>query len=143
MADIDNVLNLEFINENNDEDIKIIKINKDNLKTLIIEWLALDEQIKSYRDLIKEMKDEKKQYETQILDLMNTLNQDTIITNKGNIIKNKKESKGALTQEIIKSTLSSLLKCQETAETYTKLIFENRPIKETINLKKKIFQKKK
>ena len=126
----------------NEEEVKIIKINNDNLKTLIIEWLALDEQIKSYKDTIKEMNDEKKQYETKILELMNTLNQDTIITDKGNIMKNKRESKGALTQDIIKSTLSNILKCPETADTYTNLIFENRPIKEIINLKRKIFQKK-
>jgi hypothetical protein len=127
----------------NEEEVKIIKINNDNLKTLIIEWLALDEQIKSYKDTIKEMNDEKKQYETKILELMNTLNQDTIITDKGNIMKNKRESKGALTQDIIKSTLSNILKCPETADTYTNLIFENRPIKEIINLKRKIFQKNK
>ena len=81
--------------------------------------------------------------ETQILDLMNTLDQDTIITDKGNIIRNKKESKGALTQDIIKSTLSNILKCPETADAYTNLIFDNRPIKETINLKRKIFSKNK
>ena len=127
----------------NEEEVKIIKINNDNLKTLIIEWLALDEQIKSYKDTIKEMNDEKKQYETKILELMNTLNQDTIITDKGNIMKNKRESKGALTQDIIKSTLSNILKCPETADTYTNLIFENRPIKEIINLKRKIFKKNK
>ena len=140
LNDLENNSNFKSDIDNNYDDVKVIKINKDNLKTLIIEWLALDEQIKTYRDTIKDMNDEKKQYETQILELMNTLNQDTITTNKGIITRNKKESKGAITQELIKSTLSTLLKCQETADTYTSLIFDKRSVKEIINLKRKDFK---
>ena len=65
-------------------------IDKNTLKTFIIEWLSLDDQIKTYRDTIKELTDEKNQYENQILDLMNVLNQDKIQTDKGNIEKNIK-----------------------------------------------------
>ena len=130
------------LNLNNENESRIVTIDKNNLKTLIIEWLALDDQIKSYRNIIKDMTDEKKQYESKILELMDTLNQNMIITDKGNITKNKRESKGALTQDIIKSTLSNLLKCQETADSYTNIIYDKRPIKEIINLKRKNFSKK-
>lgn len=121
----------------------IIKINKDNLKLSIVEWLKLDEEIKQHRNIIKDFIDEKKQYENKIIELMNILNEDSIITDKCNIIKNKKQSKGVLTQDIIKSTLTTLLNSEETADRYTNIIYEKRPFKETINLKRKDFNKNK
>ena len=139
MAEIDNILNSE-------EDIlpeKIIKIDKTVLKTLIIEWLALDDQIKVYRDFIKDKNEEKKQYEEQILDLMKVLDQEIILTDKGNITRNVKESKGQLTPELIKSTLTDLLKCGSTAELYTNNILDKRLKKEIISLKRKEIKEKK
>lgn len=115
---------------------KICIVDKSVLKTLILEWLALDDNIKSYRDTIKDMTEEKKQYESQILDLMNTLKQETILTDKGNITRNVKTSKGSLTPELIKTTLTDILKCSETADTYTNQILEKRVPKESINLKR-------
>lgn len=135
--------------DNNDVDTekrelkRLIKIDKNVLKTLIIEWLALDEQIKTYKDSIKDMNEEKKQFETKILELMNTLKQDTILTDKGNIIKNVRESKTSLNPELIKTTLSDILKSPETAETYTNMILEKRQIKESVNLKRTDLNKKK
>ena len=130
-------------NSDNESHTSIITINRDKLKLLIVEWMALDEEIKNHKNIIKDMNDEKKQYETKILELMNILKEDTIITDKGNIIKSKRESKGSLTEDIIKSTLSEILKCQETAFNYTNILMEKRPIKEIINLKRKNFNKKK
>jgi hypothetical protein len=124
------------INNTNTNSKKICIVDKSVLKTLILEWLALDDNIKSYRDTIKDMTEEKKQYESQILDLMNTLKQETILTDKGNITRNVKTSKGSLTPELIKTTLTDILKCSETADTYTNHILEKRVPKESINLKR-------
>lgn len=131
------------INNTNTNSKKICLVDKSVLKTLILEWLALDDNIKSYRDTIKDMGEEKKQYESQILDLMNTLKQETILTDKGNITRNIKTSKGSLTPELIKTTLTNILKCSETADTYTNQILEKRVPKETINLKRKDIEVKK
>jgi len=120
-----------------------IKIDKKVLKTLIIEWLALDDQIKAYKDHIKDKSDEKKQYEEQILQLMKVLNQEIILTDKGNIIRNVKESKSPLTPELIKNTLTDLLKCSTTADTYTTNILDKRTKKETVALKRKDIRDKK
>ena len=116
---------------------KIITIDKNALKTLIIEWLTLDDTIKVYKEKIKDITEEKKQFESQILDLMNELKQDVIITDKGNLTRNVTEKKGAITPELIKSTLSELLKCQETADVYTCTILDKRVIKESVALKRK------
>ena len=120
-----------------------IKIDKNVLKTLIIEWLALDDQIKAYKDHIKDKSDEKKQYEEQILQLMKVLGQEIILTDKGNIIRNVKESKSPLTPELIKNTLTDLLKCSTTADTYTNNILDKRTKKEIVALKRKEIKEKK
>ena len=128
----------------NKEQAKVVyKIDKNTLKTLIIEWLSLDDQIKKYKEAIKDMGEEKKQFEAQILELMNLLEQDTIITDKGNISRNIRVSKGSLTPELIKTTLTDILKCSETADIYTNQIVEKRQSKENISLKRENFEKKK
>jgi hypothetical protein len=116
---------------------KVIKINKEMLKTLIIEYLSLDDQIKSFKETIKDKTEEKKQYENQILELMGALKQDVILTDKGNLERVVKESKGPLTPDLIKTALTEILKCSETASTYTEVIIEKRPTKELISLKRK------
>lgn len=135
--------NLEKTNPETYTNNKVIKIDKNILKTLIIEWLALDDQIKTYKEFIKDKTDEKKQYEEQILELMKVLNQEIILTDKGNITRNVKESKSPLTPELIKNTLTDLLKCSNTADTYTNNIMEKRTKKETISLKRKDIRDKK
>jgi len=112
------------------------KIDQKTLKSVIIEWISLDDQIKVYRETIKDLLDEKNQYEKQILDLMIIIKQDNIQTDKGKIEKNIKKSKTQLTPEIIKLTLTDLLKCQHTAEVYTNKILDQRLDKETISLKR-------
>lgn len=150
MSDIDDVLNSDddIISNKNDEQInnsneKVVVIDKQILKTLIIEWLALDDQIKVYKEFIKDKTDEKKQYEEQILNLMKVLNQEIILTDKGNITRNIKESKSPLTPELIKNTLTELIKCSSTADTYTNTILDKRTKKEIITLKRKEMTEKK
>ena len=116
---------------------KVIKIDADMFKTLIIEYLSLDDQIKSFKETIKDKTDEKKQYESQILELMCALKQDIILTDKGNLERSVKESRGPLTPELIKTALTEILKCSDTANTYTDAIVDKRPTKELVALKRK------
>ena len=131
-----NKQNKQTDSENNGP-IKICQIDKNMLKTLIVEWLSLDDQIKSYNEVVKDLKEEKKQFESQILELMGTLKQEVILTDKGNLTRTVKESKEPLTPDLIKATLSEILKCTQTADTYTNQIMEKRKVKETVNLKRK------
>lgn len=122
---------------------RVITIDKEQLKTLIIEWLTLDDIIKAHREIIKDKSEEKKQYEDQILELMTALEQETIITEKGNLKRNVKSSKGPITPDLIKSTLTDILKCSTTADTYTNSIIDKRAIKETVSLKRNVINNKK
>lgn len=136
-------INTETSQTSQNSQVKICKVDKNMLKTLIIEWLALDDQLAAYRDAVKDITEEKKQYETQILQLMTALKQEVILTDKGNLTKNVKETKESLTPELIKKTLGNILKCTQTAETYTNEIMESRTAKEKVSLKRKEIRTKK
>jgi hypothetical protein len=125
------------LTDSDSEPKKICQIDKNTLKTLIVEWLSLDDQIKSYNEVVKDLKDEKKQFESQILELMGALKQEVILTDKGNLTRTVKESKEPLTPDLIKSTLAEILKCNDTADTYTNQIMDKRKVKEVVNLKRK------
>ena len=62
-----------------------------NLKDMILSWMALDDKISQLNLKIKEIKDEKKQFENYILELMTQAKENVITTNKGVIYKNTKE----------------------------------------------------
>lgn len=115
---------------------RVIQIDKDLLKTLVIEFLSLDDQINSYRDAIKDLTEEKKQYEAQILELMTLMQQTTINTTNGNLAKNEKKLSGPLTPDLIKSALTEILKCPDTATTYTDHIMDKRATKSKVALKR-------
>ncbi len=132
---------LKKINKNVDEskqNKKTIHIDKDVLMALIVEWIALDDQIRSYRETVKELSDEKKQYESQLLELMTTLKQEKILTDNGCINRTVKKSSSPLTSDLIKTTLAEILKCSQTADTYTNHIMEKRTVKETFNLRREV-----
>ena len=64
----------------------------DDLKEMIINWLALDDKIKEISATVKDMNLEKKQFESYILDYMTKLNKPAIDTTSGKLIKEEKKS---------------------------------------------------
>lgn len=108
----------------------------EELKELIKNWLNLDEKCKILADETKDIKMEKKQYETYILGFMEKTNKDIIKTNDSTLRKNVKESKGAPKEEHILKTLTKILENAEQAYKITQQILEDIPSKEVISLKK-------
>lgn len=108
----------------------------EELKELIKNWLNLDEKCKILADESKDIKMEKKQYETYILGFMEKTNKDVIKTNDSTLRKNVKESKGAPKEEHILKTLTKILENAEQAYKITQQILEEIPSKEIISLKK-------
>lgn len=131
------------------EDLNIISIEQidENLKILILSWIAKDEEIKEINENLKEMKDDKKQFENYILEYLeknNSIKNNTVITTKkGNIIKNVKDSKSAITPDLIQKTLTEILNDKDKAFIYTNEISNKRAVKQNINLKRIIEKKKK
>jgi hypothetical protein len=128
--------------ERNLKKTNITDINED-FKDMILTWLALDEKIKEINGELKEFKDEKKQFETYILEYMEKQKDDVILTTKGAITRNTKESKSAITPEIIQETLTKILNNKDTAYVYTNEILAKRTIKQTTNLKRQTIKPQK
>ena len=128
--------------ERNLKKTNITDINED-FKDMILTWLALDEKIKEINGELKEFKDEKKQFETYILEYMEKQQDDVILTTKGAITRNTKESKSAITPEIIQETLTKILNNKDTAYVYTNEILAKRTIKQTTNLKRQTIKPQK
>ena len=110
----------------------------EELKELICNWLDLDEKSKELSDQIKDLKLEKKQYETYILGFMDKANKKVIKSNDNTctLRKDVKETKGSLKEEHILKTLSKILSNSEQAYKITQQIIEELPSKEVISLKK-------
>ena len=88
----------EPVEESVEESVEEKELSADDieeLKELIKNWLNLDEKCKILADESKDIKMEKKQYETYILGFMEKTNKDVIKTNDSTLRKNVKESKGA------------------------------------------------
>jgi hypothetical protein len=115
----------------------------EELKELIKNWLDLDEKAKILSDEIKDLKMEKKQYETYILGFMDKTNKDVIKTNDSTLRKDVKETKGSPKEEHILKTLTKILENAEQAYKITQQIIEEVPTKEVISLKKDKGEKKK
>ena len=132
-------------NKKDDNHLKktdITEINED-FKDMILSWLALDEKIKEINNELKEFKDEKKQFESYILEYMEKQKDDVIMTNKGAITRNIKESKSAITPEIIQETLTKILNNKDTAYVCTNEIMSRRTIKQSTNLKRQTIKPQK
>lgn len=131
-----NTINQED-NENDEED-ELSSEDIEELKELICNWLDLDEKAKKISDEMKDLKLEKKQYETYILGFMDKANKKVIKTNDNSctLRKDIKETKGSLKEEHILKTLSKILSNSEQAYKITQQIIEELPSKEVISLKK-------
>jgi predicted transcriptional regulator len=129
-------------NSSSQEDEPLSADDIEELKELIKNWLDLDEKAKILSDEMKDLKMEKKQYETYILGFMDKTNKDVIKTNDSTLRKDVKETKGSPKEEHILKTLTKILENAEQAYKITQQIIEEIPSKEVISLKKDKGEKK-
>ena len=122
----ENIINPDVLN---DEEI-------DELKELIKNWLDLDERLKQFSDQTKDLRMEKNQYETYILDLMAKSNKEVIKTTDTTLKKNIRQSKSSPKEENILNSLTSILEDPDKAYRITQQIISTLPTKEIISLKK-------
>ena len=108
----------------------------DDLKEMIINWLALDDKIKEISATIKDMNLEKKQFESYILDYMTKLNKPTIDTTSGKLIKDEKKTKKGLKEDMVATALTEITGDKLRAAEFTKYIFDKRPEVDNIKLKR-------
>jgi len=114
--------------------------NDDNLleivKSMVKRWISLDKEMHDLNERVKNIKDEKKQFEDKILLFMNKTDQNEIIIKNGKISKKEKELKETINEEYIKKCLSQTLQDADTVNAITKLIVDGRTIKKSQSLEK-------
>jgi len=110
---------------------------------IVKSWVKLDDEIREYSSKVKELKTERKDYETYILEYMNKINENVINITGGKIRKNKCTTKVPLKEECIQNALFEITKDDEKSKQMTKYIMKNRPSVERVNLKRTRLRKKK
>lgn len=114
---------------------------EEHLTELVVVWFALEDKIKEQMEVVKELRSEKKQIEDAILKVMEDQRMDVINTSKGNLMKCSKESKGALTPELITDFLTkSMEDAAKVQEIVTKML-DTRPTKSSVGIKKQVVKK--
>jgi hypothetical protein len=115
---------------------------KKKFKNIVIAWVQLDDKIKTINSELKNMKDEKKQYEEFILNFMEKYNENMITLSNGILKKNVSQTKQSINEEMINEAIEEFTKDVEQAYTITQKIIEKRQINEKVTLKRQIIKKK-
>jgi hypothetical protein len=108
----------------------------EDLKEMIINWLSLDDKVKEISTTIKDLNNEKKQFESYILDYMTKLNKPIIDTTSGKLMKDEKKTKKALKEDLVAIALTEITGDKLKAAEFTKYIFDKRPEVDTVKLKR-------
>lgn len=105
-------------------------------KEMVKSWLETDEKISKLTTTLKELKDEKKQYENYIIDYMEENHNVEVSVPEGKIKKAMLKSKGGFNEKVIITGLAEITKDETKAKDITKVISQKRENKEKIYLKK-------
>jgi hypothetical protein len=132
--------------ENTNLETKESEVSEEELKkkfrNIVISWVQLDDKIKAINSELKNMKDEKKQYEDFILSFMEKYNENMITLSNGILKKNVSQTKQSINEEMINEVIEEFTKDVEQAYTITQKIIQKRQINEKVSLKRQINKKK-
>jgi hypothetical protein len=102
----------------------------------VLKWITLDDTLRELRGKVKEITNEKKQYEEFVLSFLENVDEKSIEIKDGKLSRNVSKTKSPLKKELIFKSLSEITNDPVKAKTMTEHILENRPMVERINLKR-------
>ena len=105
-------------------------------------WVKLDDKIRDLQNKIKLLKNDKKEYESFILEYMDKIDEKVIEISDGKLRQNKSNTKTGLKEQNIQTALFELTKDSNKAFEMTKYIMDKRPSVERVNLKRTKFRSK-
>lgn len=112
----------------------------ENLKEEFVEvvknWVKIDDEIREINFKLKELKNEKKEFENFILGTMDEINENVINITDGKLRKNTSNTKGALKEEHIQNVIFDYTKDSTKSLELTKFILNSRPSTVRNNLKR-------
>lgn len=111
------------------------KVN-DSFKKNVKKWLAIDDEIRNIRARTKELTNEKKDFEDNILKHLEVVKEKEFLVPGGKLRKNVYKTKAPLTKESIQKALTDIIKDKTQATSMTDHIIKSRPIVERTNLKR-------
>jgi hypothetical protein len=114
------------------EDIqyKVTRTFRDN----VLKWVEIDDTLKAIRSKIKDLTDEKKQHEENIIGYLTKVDEESIRIKDGKLTKNISKTKAPLKKELIHKSLVELIGDSNKAMTMTEHIINNRPTVERVKL---------
>ena len=121
---------------NSDEEAQIPEEVTEEFVEVVKSWVTIYDDIRKKMAEIKELKDERKEFEVFILEYMDKVNENVIDISDGKLRRNKSNTKGGLKQEMIQTALLDMTQNTSKAMEMTKYIMDNRPTTERVNLKR-------
>jgi hypothetical protein len=109
------------------------KVTK-SFKNDVLKWVDIDDQLKMIRNKVKELNEEKKEYEGKIINFLTQVNEETVVIKDGKLSKNVMRCKAPLKKETIHKSLVELVGDTNKAMTMTEHIINSREITEKIKL---------
>ena len=131
---IDNKNNV--INNDKTEENKIDPELLEEFSEVVKNWVKIDDDIRTKQNEIKDLKNERKDYEVYILEFMDKVNETVVNITGGKIRKNKSKTKAPLKQDYIQQALFDVTQDSAKSLQMTKYILDSRPTCERVNLKR-------
>lgn len=110
--------------------------NSQVITEAVVKYVGIDNIIREKEKELKELKNQKKPKEEQILSYLEQSNVDEICITDGSLKKNKTQTKSSLTPEIIKEALSEKISNEEDVNALLNRIDELRSKTTKVNLKR-------
>jgi hypothetical protein len=109
---------------------KVTRAFRDN----VLRWVEIDDDIRSIRAKVKELNDEKKQFEEQIISYLTKVDEESIIIKDGKLSKSVSKSQAPLKKETIHKSLVELVGDSTKAMAMTEHIINSRETTQKIRL---------
>lgn len=112
-------------------------MSEDKFITNVKKWVKLDDKIRELVMLMKELKEEKKDLEEDIITYMKDNSEEVINMNSGGTLRRSvSKTKCAIKHDYINQVLQQFTKSTDEANIITEAIIKSRPLKERIYLKR-------
>ena len=116
----------------------------DKFISSVIKWVKLDDRCRELAKELKEVRDQKKGMEDDILSMMTQQEQEVLnLSTGGSLRRSVSKCKGGLKEDYIRQILNSFTKNMDEAVVITEAILKNRPVQERTYLKRCLPKKKK
>ena len=112
---------------------KVTRAFRDN----VLKWVEIDDDIRSIRAKVKELNDEKKQFEEKIIDYLTKVDEESILIKNGILSKSISKTQAPLKKETIHKSLVELIGDSTKAMAMTEHIINNREITQKIRLSRR------